>query len=244
MKIFAVDSSAKVAAAAVCTQEKILAQTVLDTGLTHSQTLMPLCADLLKNAGIALADLDAFAVAAGPGSFTGLRIGLAAVKGMAYALNKPCYPVSTLEALAYNLTGFAGVACPVMDARRNQVYNALFTLSPEGVVRLCDDRAISIAALAEELAEISQTVWLCGDGAQLCYDTMPNRPSNVLLAPIALRLQKASGVAAAAFRVGQAVSARELVPSYLRLPQAERERRATPADNSRRAMPGDNSRIK
>ena len=224
MKILAVDSSAKVAAVAVCTREKVLAQTVLDTGLTHSQTLMPVCAALLQNSGIDLHEIDAFAVSAGPGSFTGLRIGMAAVKGMAYALDKPCYPVSTLEALAYNLIGFDGVACPVMDARRHQVYNALFSLSRDNPDRLCEDRAISISQLADELADIQQTVWLCGDGAQLCYETMPGRSGNIRLAPAAVRFQKASGVAAAAFDKGQAVSARELIPHYLRLPQAERER--------------------
>ena len=225
MKILAVESSAKVAAAAVCTEEGILAETVLDTGLTHSQTLMPVCASLLQNAQISIREIDAFAVAAGPGSFTGLRIGISAVKGMALAADKPCCPVSTLEALAYNLLGFEGMVCAVMDARRGQVYNALFALSDNRVTRLCEDRAISIEALSAELKQYSGKIWLCGDGTLLCEHRLSDDHANVRPAPPALRYQKASGVAAAAFHGGETVSAEALMPRYLRLPQAERERK-------------------
>ncbi|MBQ4153128.1 MAG: tRNA (adenosine(37)-N6)-threonylcarbamoyltransferase complex dimerization subunit type 1 TsaB [Oscillospiraceae bacterium] len=224
MKILAFDSSAKVAAVSVCTEDKILAETVLDTGLTHSHTLLPICSALLKTAQLELADIDGFAVSIGPGSFTGLRIGLAAVKGMAFGLDKPCYPVSTLEALSYNLNGLDGIACPVMDARRGQVYNALFSLENGSSVRLCEDRAISIEMLYQELAQYEGTVWLCGDGAELCYRKLSELSDRIRLAPMALRFQRASGVAAAAFHGGEPISASQLTPQYLRLTQAERER--------------------
>ncbi len=224
MKLLAIDSSARVAAAAICTEERILAETQLHTGLTHSQTLVPICKALLDNAGIALVELDGFALSGGPGSFTGLRIGMAAVKGMAFAAGKPCYPVSTLEALAYNMIGFDGVVCPVMDARRGQVYNALFRAADSKITRLCEDRAISIADLREALLACSGSIWLCGDGAELCYDALQEGLPTVRLAPLALRFQKASSVALAAFQHKEAVSAAALLPSYLRLPQAERER--------------------
>lgn len=224
MKLLAIDTSAKVAAAAICTEEQILAETTINTKLTHSQTLMPVCRGLLDNAKIAVTDLDGFAVSAGPGSFTGLRIGMAAVKGMAFALDKPCYPVSTLEALAYNLMGFTGVACPVMDARCGQVYQAFFEITYNGVNRLCADRAISVAALADELADRKETIWLCGDGAELCDAALRENPADIRLAPLGNRLQRAAGVARAAFASAKPVTAQELTPEYLRLPQAERER--------------------
>lgn len=224
MKLLAIDSSAKVAAAAICAEDRILAETQLHTGLTHSQTLMPICKALLDNAGTTLAELDGFALAAGPGSFTGLRIGMAAVKGMAFATGKPCYPVSTLEALAYNLSGFAGTLCPVMDARRGQVYNALFAAADSGPDRICEDRAISIEELGQELAARPGPIWLCGDGAELCFERLREELSSVRLAPLALRYQKASSVALAVFRRPEPVAAAALMPSYLRLPQAERER--------------------
>ena len=224
MKLLAIDTSAKVATAAICTEEQILAETTVNTKLTHSQTLMPICKDLLANAKIAITELDGFAVSAGPGSFTGLRIGMAAIKGMAFALDKPCYPVSTLEALAYNLSGLQGIACPVMDARCGQFYQAFFALTADGITRLCPDRAISAAMLAEEISAMSETIWLCGDGAELCYTALQGNSADLRQAPLGNRLQRATGVAMAAFASGKAVSAQELIPEYLRLPQAERER--------------------
>lgn len=224
MKILAFDSSAKVAAVAICTEDKILAETMLDNGLTHSQTLLPICSSLLETVQLDLSEIDAFAVSVGPGSFTGLRIGISTVKGLAFALDKPCYPVSALEALGYNLLGMDGMVCPVMDARRGQVYNALFSLEEGRLNRLCEDRALSLEELSTELAGYSGAIWLCGDGAELCYQKMPNRSEYIRLAPLALRLQRGSGVAAAAFYGVESVSSRDLIPRYLRLPQAERER--------------------
>ena len=149
---------------------------------------------------------------------------MAAVKGMAFALDKPCYPVSTLEALAYNLMGFTGVACSVMDAKCGQVYQAFFEITYNGVNRLCADRAISVAALADELADRKETIWLCGDGAELCDAALRENPADIRLAPLGNRLQRAAGVARAAFASAKPVTAQELTPEYLRLPQAERER--------------------
>lgn len=224
MILLAIDSSAKTAAAAICTEDRILAETTLNNGLTHSQTLIPVCHSLFANAQIELDELDGFAISAGPGSFTGLRIGMAAVKGMAFAANKPCYPVSTLEALAYNLIGMGGILCPVIDARRGQVYNALFEEKDGALVRICPDRAVSVTELSGELTSSEQPVWLCGDGAELSYQEMKKRIPSLCLAPLPSRFQRGFGVASAAFHSLQAVSARDLRPSYLRLPQAERER--------------------
>ena len=137
MNILAIDSSAKAASAAVVSEEAVLASFHLDVKLTHSQTLMPMCQQVLACAGLTMEDIHGIAVSKGPGSFTGLRIGMAAVKGLAFAKNLPCVGVSTLKSLAYNLQGFEGIACAVMDARRNQVYNALFALRDGTVSRLC-----------------------------------------------------------------------------------------------------------
>ena len=192
----------------------------------HSQTLMPLLQDLLQCAQLDLSAVDAFAVAAGPGSFTGLRIGIAAVKGLAQAAGKPCIPISTLEALGYNLLGFSGVGCAVMDARRNQVYNALFSLDGS-VRRLCQDRAISLADLAAELKQQPNPIILVGDGASLCYNELKQQLPQLRLAPEALRNQRAASVAFCAQQkaaAGVFTAPAALMPSYLRPSQAERLR--------------------
>ena len=225
MNIMAFDTSAKAAGVAVCSEEKLLAEFSVNTGLTHSQTMMPMAQAALDCAKLTLHDIDAFAVAAGPGSFTGLRIGIAAVKGLAQTLGKPCVPVSTLEGLAQNLQGFEATVCAVMDARCKQVYNALFTCGGTPS-RLCEDRAISIEQLTQELKTVSDRILLVGDGAELCYAQMHVSLPQVELAPVALRHQKASSVALCAHRLyaqGVRVEAGELIPTYLRLSQAERQ---------------------
>ncbi len=228
MTVLGIDSSAVSVGAAVCTDGIPVAAGFINNRITHSQTLMPLVEDILDNAHLTLADIDTFAVSAGPGSFTGLRIGISAVKGMAYALGKPCRAVSTLHAMAYNLTLFEGVVCSVMDARCSQVYNALFALKGGAVTRLCDDRALSIGELQTELRErYSDTpVMLVGDGAELCYRSFGG--GNIHLSPAPLRLQNGSGVCLAAESYPD-ISAASLMPSYLRRPQAERERLAKQA---------------
>ena len=227
MKILALESSAIAASAALCEDEMLLGQTYLHTGLTHSQTLLPMAADLLEQCGLKPQDLDLIAVAAGPGSFTGLRIGVAAAKGLAWAAELPCAGCSTLEAMAWSLAGFQGEVCAAMDARRHQVYNARFQVNGTAPHRLTPDRAIALADLVKELEGTSVPQIVVGDGAQLCYDALTAAGIPAVLAPPNLRMQSAWGVARMGLelaRTGQTVSPGELVPIYHRLSQAERER--------------------
>ena len=227
MKILALESSAVAASAALCEDEMLLGQTYLHTGLTHSQTLLPMAADLLEQCGLKPQDLDLIAVAAGPGSFTGLRIGVAAAKGLAWAAELPCAGCSTLEAMVWSLAGFQGEVCAAMDARRHQVYNARFQVNGTAPHRLTPDRAIALADLVKELEGTSVPQIIVGDGAQLCYDALTAAGIPAILAPPNLRMQSAWGVARMGLelaRTGQTVSPGELVPVYHRLSQAERER--------------------
>ena len=227
MKILALETSAKSVSCAVVEDGTPLASAYQCTGLTHSRTLLPMVDAMLKNADLTLDDINAIAIAAGPGSFTGLRIGIAAVKGLAWAADKPCLGVSTLEAMAYHgiAAGEGALVCAAMDARRSQIYNALFEIRGGKPVRLCEDRAISLAELGEELGKMQKSAFLVGDGAQLCYNTCLDMGIPAVLAPGNLVSQSAWGVAMAAF--GQTpVPAEELLPVYLRLSQAERERQA------------------
>lgn len=229
MKILAIDTSAVAVSAAVVDGEKILAESYLNIGLTHSQTLLPLINGVLKSAGIDMGELDMLASSHGPGSFTGVRIGVSTIKGMGLAADVPCIGVSTLEALAYNLQGFSAIACAAMDARREQVYNAIFQLKKNGTVeRLTPDRAISIAELGEELKKYDLPVYLLGDGADLCHSVLGEKNNNILLTPPHLRFQRASSVAALAKRTFESGNSEEytatnMLPAYLRLSQAERE---------------------
>ena len=229
MKILALETSAKAASCAVVEDGTPLAFACQCRGLTHSQTLMPMVEDMLRNAALPLAEMDAVAVAAGPGSFTGLRIGVSAAKGLAWALDLPCAAVSTLEAMARPLAHARGVLVCAMDARRQQVYNALFRADGEKLTRLSEDRALSLEALAAELAGADEPLTVLGDGARLCYDHLTAAGIPCALAPGHLRQQSALGVGFAGedlVRAGRTVSARDLVPVYLRLSQAERERLA------------------
>lgn len=222
MKILALDSSAVAASAAIVEDGKILGENYINVGLTHSQTLLPMVQSLLKCSGLTINDIDLLSITNGPGSFTGVRIGVAAVKGLAFDGDKPCAPVSTLEAIAYNLLGSDCIACAVMDARCNQVYNAVFDCSEEGVTRLTEDAAIKIEQLPEMLSSYDKQVILVGDGANLCYEALKEQLPNIKLAPAHIRYQRASSVAFAAEKAKR-VPASELLPLYLRMPQAERE---------------------
>lgn len=226
MKILAFDSSAVSASVALVEDGKLLAESYLNVGLTHSATLMPMTQQLLQASNCKLEDVDALAVSAGPGSFTGLRIAVSCVKGIAAALNKKCVAVSTLEAMAYNLPPIGEFTiCAVMDARCKQFYNALFKVQNGEITRLCDDRAIMVDKLGEELKNISGDIVLVGDGSPLAFSMLADN-NNVKLPPDNLRFQKASSVAAAAIKKynnNETVSAAALMPSYLRLSQAERE---------------------
>ena len=227
MKILALESSAVAASVALCEDETLIAQAFQNTGLTHSQTLLPLAEDLLKNCGLTMADMDLIAVAEGPGSFTGLRIGVAAAKGLAWGGELPCAGCSTLESMAWNLAGFEGEVCVAMDARRKQVYNARFRVDGEQPHRLTPDRAIALEDLIAELQGTETTQIIVGDGAKLCYDALTAAGIPAKLAPPNLRMQSAWGVARLALekaRKGQTITANELAPVYHRLSQAERER--------------------
>lgn len=226
MKLLAIDSTAGPASAAIYEDGKILGEFFINTKLTHSVTLMTMCEALLKNTMTDMKEIDAFAVSAGPGSFTGVRIGVAAIKGMAQALNKPCVSVSALEAMAQNLVGNDCVICAVMDARCRQFYNALFESKNGQITRLTADRALSSEELAEELEQFSGRVILTGDGSDVAFSLMSGRLTRLEAAQEQLKYQRASGVcfvAAHKYEQGQTLTAAELQPVYLRLPQAQRE---------------------
>lgn len=228
MKILSLDSSATSASVCVFDTEsnKIIGDFFINTKLTHSQTLVPMVDALLSSTKLEMSDIDVFAVNTGPGSFTGIRIGVSFVKGMAMALDKPCASISTLESMAYNYIDADDiVVCTCMDARRNQVYNALFSVKDGCVERLCDDRAIVVEELLLELKKLDKKIVLVGDGAQLCYDQ--NKHNHIHLACIDKRYQRASSVALCALEkiaAGDDITPAALMPTYLRPSQAERER--------------------
>jgi len=226
MLILALDSTAIAASVALCDDEKMLANYTINLGNTHSETLLPMVEAVMRAARITASDIDLFAVSEGPGSFTGVRIGVSTVKGLAFGKDKPCVGVSTLEALAYNLIGFDGIACPVMNARRGQVYTALFDVNAKDTPRrLTPDRAIAIAELESALLMQVRPVYLSGDG----YDITRAGFSRFTAAetPAVLIPQNAYSVAMCAlkqYKEGARRTDTELVPTYLRLSQAERER--------------------
>ncbi len=229
MRILGFDTSAKAASVALSENGKLISEFYLDSGFTHSETVLPMAKAVLDAARITPADIDLFAVNCGPGSFTGLRIGIAAAKALGMSLQKPCAAVSTLEALAYNMQSSAGIICAAMDARCSQVYTAFFESDGENMTRLCEDRAVSTDVLFEDIkkyvSETGEKVWLVGDGAALCHKKFGEE--FVKTAPPQLVLGHASGTCIAAqklFENGKTVSAGELVPNYLRLAQAEREK--------------------
>ena len=223
MLTLAFESSAKAASVALVRDGSLISQYSQCSGLTHSRTLLPMAEDLLKNAELTLQDVDLFAVAHGPGSFTGIRIGVSTVKGLAWATDKPCVGVSTLEAMAWHGLAAGGFVCPVMDARRSQVYNALFEIRDGAPVRLTGDRPISLQELAEEVRGLQAPVFLVGDGAELTARFFAAQGIPFTPAPENLRWQSAWGVAMAA-RGQTPGNADSLLPVYLRLSQAERER--------------------
>ena len=226
MLMLALESSAKAASAAVFEDGRMLGLTVENSGLTHSRTLLPMAEDLLRNLERDVRALDFVAVAHGPGSFTGLRIGMAEAKGLCWALQIPAVGVSTLEAMARGGPDAEGaMLCCAMDARRGQVYNTLFTVRDGRPARLTEDRAVSIAELERELISYEKPWVLLGDGAELCYNHLNGSGLSIRLAPELLRLQNARGVGLAALEK-EPRPADELLPVYLRLSQAERERQA------------------
>jgi tRNA threonylcarbamoyladenosine biosynthesis protein TsaB len=225
--ILAFETTAKAGSVALLENGKLLGEQYQNTGLTHSQTLMVMAEDLLNQCGKTVRDVTAVAVAEGPGSFTGVRIGVAAAKGFAWGGQLPCYGVSTLESMALNLGIFEGYVCPCMDARRSQVYNSLFYVNRGALERKAEDRAIALADLKEELKGLEGPIYLVGDGAELAYKTLSADIPNLILPPEHRRHQRAAGVALAAaakIAAGDPGDANAMTPNYLRLSQAERER--------------------
>lgn len=231
MLILGLESSATAGSCALCDVEKnntkIIAHSFIGIKQTHSVTLMPMIENMLKNVGIGFDKLEAIATASGPGSFTGVRIGIASAKGLSSALNIPCIGVSSLHAISAGFIGFEAIICAVMDARRNQFYNAIFSVKGDKIERLSPDRAISCEDLEKELFEIQKSllkktdIILAGDGAELAFSLM--RSDNLCLAPAHLRFPSAYAVCGISLEY-PLVSADELIPLYLRRPQAERER--------------------
>ena len=226
MLILSIESSAKPVSVAVYevsdaeNSGKLLGQSFQNNGFSHSRTLLAMAEALLKNLEIKPSDLGLIAVSKGPGSFTGVRIGVAAVKGLAWGLDIPVCGVSTLEAMAYQTQETAVIICPVMDARREQVYNALFEWRDGVLIRLCDDRAISLEYLASELLGYDSPVLLVGDGVDVCKES--EAFAECRTTPELMRYQTAYGVALAAINK-ETIPAVELEPFYLRPSQAERE---------------------
>lgn len=229
MLILAFETSAKAASVALLDDTRLLGETYQNTGLTHSQTLLCQAEDLLRQCGHTPKEITHLAVAAGPGSFTGVRIGVAAAKGFAWGGELPCYGVSTLEAMAVSLGVWDGYVCAVMDARRNQVYQATFQIDCGKLTRITGDRAIALSDLEKELSELTKPIFLVGDGSNLCYNTLLERVPNLVLPPEHRMHQRAAGVALLAreqIKQGLPGDGNALSPNYLRLSQAERERLA------------------
>ena len=229
MIIFGIDSSAASAGAAIVKDGKLIAETYLNMGLTHSETLMTLIDTCMKNAGLTVNEIDAFAVAHGPGSFTGVRIGISAVKGLVFGTDKKVFGISTLEALAAGAMVEEYLICPVMDARCNQVYTAAFTYENGELIRRMDDSAIRLDAFYEYVRKQESHVLLLGDGAALTASYLVEKNDvRYSVYPEVFRYQHGSGVAFAAwlrYNKGEdGLCGDALLSSYLRLPQAERER--------------------
>ena len=230
MIVLAFDSTAKTASCAVTDNDKCIASLNVDNGLTQSELLLPMAEDVLRTAKLTFNDIELLACSVGPGSFTGVRIGAALVKGIAFGKNIPCAAVSTLEALAANLDGIRGIIVPVMDARRSQVYTAIFDAREASPLRITDDDALSLDALAELLKPYSdsgENIYLVGDGYDVAARVLREKGIALCSTPELLRYQNAASIAKTAYAQyvrGEAISDRDIKPTYLRLPQAERER--------------------
>ncbi|MCI6654084.1 MAG: tRNA (adenosine(37)-N6)-threonylcarbamoyltransferase complex dimerization subunit type 1 TsaB [Clostridium sp.] len=228
MKILGIDSSGLVASAAIADEKNIIAEFTVNNKQTHSQTLLPMIEKVVDMSGIELEQIDAIAIAAGPGSFTGLRIGSATAKGIGLALKKPVVSVPTLEGLAYRVSVFDGIICPIMDARRNQVYTGIYKMDKGNLVCLSEQKAVDIHEIMEELEKYDEKVIFLGDGVEVQRETIEKEfKKEYCFAPIHLSKQSAAAVAVLGdiyFNQGKAEDAAEHKPIYLRKSQAERER--------------------
>ena len=228
MKILAFDSTAKAASVAVCEDEKCLALYTIDNGLTQSELLMPMAENILKCLHLSFDDIELLTASMGPGSFTGVRIGAALVKGIAFGRDIPCVGVSTIEALAKNAMPLKGIIVPVMDARRAQVYTAIFKSDGENAIRITKDDAIPITELAEMLRQYEgESIYLVGDGYEVARRGLLAAGVSTTPTPPLLINENAYSIAQVAlekYRRGEVVSDTDVAPIYLRMPQAERER--------------------
>ena len=228
MKILAFDSTARAASCALVDDGRLLGHYNIDNGLTQSELLLPMAEDMLRSLGLTFDDIDAYAAATGPGSFTGVRIGVSLVKGLAFGKNKPCISVSTLEALAENIAALDGILLPCMDARRAQVYNAVFSSDGVTVTRLTEDRAVALTDLCEEMKNYpNRKIYLSGDGYKVAKQAFDKAGIKTENTPPLLINESAASIAAVAYRkllAGDTLTDGEISPGYLRLPQAERER--------------------
>lgn len=220
LKILAIESSAKASSVALFIGNKLVANYFENSGMTHSVTLLPMCENLLKNTAYKIDDIDIISFSRGPGSFTGLRIGAAVAKGLSFKKNIPCIGVSSLEAMAQNLILTNKIICVVMDARANQVYNAIFTVKSGKLNRLCEDRAISISDLEIEIKKFKKSYILVGDGANLCYNTINDK--NKSIASENLLYQNAYGIGILALEKYKQNDYTDDI-EYLRIPQAQRQ---------------------
>lgn len=217
MTILGIDTSGKIASVAVSTGDRVLAQTTVYTKLTHSQVILPICKDVLKNAGMELSEIDGIAAAAGPGSYTGLRIGIAAVKAMCFALDKPCIGISTLESLAYNVLLHKGVICAVMAARLDLVYCGIFRSDGKNLERLAPDRIMPLDDLKRELEALDGDIVTVGDNAEILTG------ERFQAAPAPLRLQLGTSLCMAAFGK-EMYSPDKLEAAYLEITKAEKDK--------------------
>ena len=235
MKILAIESSGLVASVAIVTEDAMLAEYTINHKKTHSQTLLPMLAEMARMVGIDMKEIDAIAVAAGPGSFTGLRIGSATAKGLGLALDKPIIPIPTLEGLAYNLFGTDKMICPMMDARRNQVYTGLYEFRNSELSAIKEQTAVSVAEIIDEVNSLGRSVIFVGDGVKVNKKFIEDETKvDFSFAPVHLNQQRAAAVGALGlsyFKNNKYEKANEHTPIYLRLSQAERERAERAAKN-------------
>ena len=228
MKILGLDSSGIVASVAIVEDDVLIAEYTVNYKKTHSQTLLPMLDEIAKMTELDLNSIDAIAVAAGPGSFTGLRIGSATAKGLGLALKKPLIAIPTVEGLAYNLYDIPGLICPIMDARRKQVYTGIYRFTDHQLKVVEDQMAVSMETVIEKLNQYGEVVTFLGDGVPVFHELIAEKMTvPYSFAPAHVNKQRAAAVAALGeiyYRQGKTETAMEHVPDYLRVSQAERER--------------------
>lgn len=227
MKILGIETSSNVASVAYVNDDVLVSEITLNNKLTHSQTLMPMLDQMCGLCGLELEEVDAIAIASGPGSFTGLRIGAATVKGLALGLDKPIIPVPTLDAMAYNIAHSASIICPIMDARRQQVYTAIYRMEDGKLVKETEDLNISIDELIQELKNWEDTeIIFVGDGIPVHMDKLKEELDHIAFADSHLNRQRGSAVAALGkvyYKKGIVEDHRHFAPTYVRVAQAQRE---------------------